>query len=123
MEAHAEHAKSGNGEDDGALSVHVVPPKVLLGVWGALLLLTVVTVAVTEVELGSLAFPVALLIAASKASVVALYFMHLRWDRPFLGVVFLIAIAFVMLFLISVLIDTQIYQPDRIPGHAPGLGR
>jgi cytochrome c oxidase subunit 4 len=119
MDAHAEHPDP----ESGALEVHVVPPKVLLSVWGGLLFLTVVTVAVTEVDLGSLALPVALVIAATKATVVALFFMHLRWDRPFLGVVFLIAISFVMLFIITVLVDTQIYQPERIPGYAPGLGR
>ena len=123
MNAHAEQGAAEHGADEGALHVHVVPAKVLLAVWGGLLFLTVATVAITEVDLGSLALPAALVIATVKASVVALFFMHLRWDRPFLGVVFLIAIAFVMLFIIMAMVDTGNYQPERIPGYAPGLGK
>jgi cytochrome c oxidase subunit 4 len=108
---------------EGAIQVHIVPPKVLLQVWGALLFLTVVTVAVTEVNLGSFALAVALLIAAVKATVVALFFMHLRWDRPFLGVVFVTSLFFVALFIIIAMMDTQIYQAELIPDHAPALDR
>lgn len=112
MDANTDHAAN---HEEGALHIHVVSPKMLLGVWGTLLFLTVITVAVTEVELGALALTVAIIIAAVKATVVALFFMHLRWERPFLGVIFLIAIAFVLLFLVFAIMDTQIYEPDRIP--------
>ena len=101
--------------------VHIVPPKVLLGVWGALMVLTVVTVAVTWVDLGKLNLLVALTIATVKAGLVALYFMRLRWDRPFNGVVFLIAIVTVFLFITVVLLDTTAYQPTLDDGQAPGL--
>ena len=56
-----------------------------------------------------------------KATLVALYFMHLRWDRPFNGVVFLIAIVTVFLFITVVLLDTTAYQPTLDDGQAPGL--
>jgi len=101
--------------------IHIVSPKVLLGVWAALLVLTVVTVSVTLVDLGKLSLFVALLIATVKATLVALYFMHLRWDRPFNGVVFLIAILTVFLFITLVLLDTKEYQPTVDHGQAPGL--
>ena len=112
MDNPTDHAAN---HEEGALHVHVVAPKMLLGVWGALLFLTVVTVAVTEVNLGSLALAVAIVIAAVKATVVALFFMHLRWERPFLGVVFLIAIGFVLLFTLIAILDTRAYDPNLIP--------
>lgn len=100
---------------------HVVPLRTLLAVWAALVVLTVVTVAVTYVDLGPLNLAVALLIATVKASLVALYFMHLRWDRPFNALVLIGALAFVALFIGIALIDTTAYHPNLIPGYAPAV--
>ena len=102
-------------------AVHVMPLKMLMLVLGALLALTVLTVAVTYVNLGSFNLIIALAIATAKALLVALYFMHLRYDRPFHGIVFLAAILFVMLFVGMVLVDTSAYQPDLIEGEAPAM--
>lgn len=69
-------------------------------VWGALVMLTVVTVAVSYVHLGLMNVVVALLLASLKASLVALFFMHLRYENglvwgfaltPLLFLVFIIA--------------------------------
>jgi len=59
----------------------------------------------------------------AKASLVALYFMHLRYDRPFLAIVFVTSLVFVMLFVGLALMDTVEYQPELIPGFAPALDR
>ncbi len=101
------------------LSPHVVPLQVLLAVWGALLALTIVTVAATWVDLGAFNLWLAMVIATVKASFVALYFMHLRYDKPFNALVFVSALVFVMLFVALALMDTAEYQPELIPGHAP----
>ena len=103
--------------------VHVVPMKVLLAVWGALVVLTVLTVAATWVDLGRFNLLLALAIATVKASLVVLYFMHMRYDRPFNAVVFVAALLFVALFVGITLIDTSAYQPELIPGYAPGMQR
>lgn len=103
--------------------VHVVPLKVLLAVWGALVVLTVLTVAATWVDLGRFNLLLALAIATVKASLVLLYFMHMRYDRPFNAVVFVAALLFVALFIGISLIDTSAYQPELIPGYAPGMQR
>ena len=67
--------------------------RLLLAVFGALLVLTFLTVAVTWVDFGRTANVwLALAIAAIKAALVALYFMHLRWDSPF-NCLILIAVA------------------------------
>lgn len=50
------------------------------GIFGALLVLTALTTGVAEIDLGALNSPVAMLIAAAKATLVALFFMHLRWS-------------------------------------------
>jgi cytochrome c oxidase subunit IV len=106
---------------DNDSHVHIVPPKILLGVFAALIFLTFVTVAVTWVDLGKLNLVVALGVATVKATLVALYFMHLRWDRPFNGVVFLVAIFCVFLFITMALLDTTQYQPTLEQGSATGM--
>jgi len=99
---------------------HVVSYRILYGTAAALLFLTVVTVAVRWVDLGEMNIVVALLIAAVKASLVALYFMHLRWDKPFNGVTFLGSILFVALFMAFALLDTHAYWSSIDEGLAPG---
>jgi len=100
---------------------HIVPGRVLLAVWGGLLGLTVVTVAASRIDLGGANLWVALGIATLKATLVALIFMHLRWERSFLGIVFLTGLLFVLFFTGLALLDTQSYRPDLIPGYAPGM--
>jgi cytochrome c oxidase subunit IV len=56
-------------------------------VFGALLVLTLITTAVAFVDLGRLNTPLALSIAILKASLVMIYFMHLR-HSTFLARVF-----------------------------------
>ena len=104
-------------EHDDHVHVHVVPAKVLLGVWGTLLVLTVVTVGATYVDLGSFNLAIALIIATVKASLVALFFMHLRYDRPVNALVFGAALVFLAIFIFFALMDSMQYQGDMIPGY------
>ncbi|MBL7904862.1 MAG: cytochrome C oxidase subunit IV family protein [Bacteroidales bacterium] len=46
-----------------------------------LIFLTVITVAITSIELGPFNTAAAMLIASVKAAVVLLYFMHLKFDH------------------------------------------
>ncbi len=100
---------------------HVVPLWLLIAVLLALLVLTYVTVAATYFDLGAANLWLAMAIATLKAYLVALYFMHLRYDRPFNGVLFMCALAFVALFVGIALMDSLAYRPDLIPGYAPGM--
>src|SRR3954469_8986822 len=64
------------------MNAHHAPiPKVgtLVAVWATLIVLTVVTAAISYVELGELNVIVALLIAVGKASLVAWIFMGVRF--------------------------------------------
>jgi len=55
-----------------------------LTVWGALVLLTGLTVTMASLDLGALAIAAVLAIAAIKSTLVLFYFMHLRYERRLL---------------------------------------
>jgi cytochrome c oxidase subunit 4 len=111
------HDEPGGGD----LHPHAVPLWMLAGVFGALIVLTVVTVAVTYVDLGKLNLVVALAIAVVKAILVAEIFMHLRWDRPFHRIMLISAVTFVALFIGIAMLDSLTYWPDIIHGYAPSI--
>ena len=124
----AEHYSAGQShpqppkrpEAHAAAHVHAVPLKVLLAVYAGLLVLTVLTVGVTLFNLGQWAVWVALAIAVAKAGLVAMYFMHLRWDSPFNGIVLVVAFLFVALFIGIAVMDSHYYAPNYEP---PGTGQ
>lgn len=91
---------------------HVLPPKVLLATGAALLLLTLLTVAISRVDLGAANGAVAIAIAATKAAVVALFFMHLKYENKFLLVILVTCALFAVFFVSFVIFDTTQYQPD-----------
>jgi cytochrome c oxidase subunit IV len=93
-------------------SPHVVSAKVLVSVFAALLVLTVLTVAARQIDLGEFNIVLALAIAVLKAGLVALFFMHLFYDHLFNGVILIVAMLFVMLFISLALMDTTQYQPE-----------
>ena len=91
---------------------HVVPLHVLAAVFAALLLMTAATVAAARYDLGNWNLIIALGIATTKAALVVMFFMHLRYDNPFYAVVFLAALLFLALFIGLTLLDTFQYQAD-----------
>jgi cytochrome c oxidase subunit 4 len=58
----------------------VVPPRVYLAIFGLLLLFTALTVGASYLELGVFNAIVALAIAVIKATLVVLFFMHVRYS-------------------------------------------
>jgi len=61
---------------------HITPTRHYIAVFLALVVLTIVTVAIARVDLGALNTPVALLVATIKATLVILIFMGVRWNTP-----------------------------------------
>lgn len=112
--------RQGHGVGHPAVG-HVVPITVLFSVLGVLLVLTVATVGATWFDLGRFNIWVALVIAVVKASLVVLYFMHLRYDKPFNALILIISFSFVVLFIGLALTDTRSYLPEQIPGYAPAI--
>jgi cytochrome c oxidase subunit 4 len=84
---------------------HVVPMKVYFGVFGTLLFLTVVTVAVAQVDLGPANMLVAMLVATIKASLVCAFFMQLKYDEKLNTIIFVFGLIFVALFFLFTLLD------------------
>jgi cytochrome c oxidase subunit 4 len=91
---------------------HVLAPRVLLATAAGLLALTAATVAVSLVDLGRLNVVVALGVATVKATLVALFFMHLRYGQRFHLVVIAGAALFAALMVGFVLLDSTLYRPD-----------
>ena len=85
---------------------HITPLRVYLGVGFALLVLTVITVAVSFVDLGPFNLVVAMGIASLKATLVALIFMHLYYDDKLYLTIFIMALLMLALFIIITLFDT-----------------
>jgi cytochrome c oxidase subunit 4 len=85
---------------------HIVPKSILLAVFGGLLSLTGLTVGVAYLPLGPLDVPVAIAIAATKAILVVLFFMHLKYDNPVNALTFAIGSIFVVVFVAVTLLDT-----------------
>jgi len=59
---------------------HVVPERIYYAIFAALMILTATTVAVSFVDLGDANVAVALIIAVIKATLVLLFFMHVRYS-------------------------------------------
>ncbi len=101
---------------------HVVSPKILIATGTGLLILTGLTVAAAKIDFAQLDLPelnifVALAIAVAKATLVCLFFMHLRWDRPFNAFVLVTSLALVALFISFAMTDTGEYQHEIIKGN------
>lgn len=79
---------------------------IYVAVWGGLVVLTGATVGVSYIDLGILNVVVALLIASAKASLVALFFMHLRSENRLVWTFALVPIFFLVLIIGGTLSDT-----------------
>lgn len=95
---------------------HIVPAKTYGIILGALLVFTAITVSAAGINFGSpvVNVVVALTIATIKASLVALYFMHLRYDKPLNAVIFVAGLSCLGLFLMATFGDTsarEVVQP------------
>jgi len=80
---------------------HITPYATYIWILAALLILTFATVAITNVNLGPLSVTTAMLIASIKATLVLLYFMHLKFDQKiyrFMTTVVLLVFFMVIIF-------------------------
>jgi len=86
---------------------HIIPVKMLYAVIGILVFLTILTVALAQVELGVFEVPVALAIALTKAGFVVMIFMALKWDNKVNATILAVGVLCVMIFISFILIDTE----------------
>ena len=106
MDAHAHHADLGHE--------HVTSLSVYFGIFGILMALTAVTVAVAWVDLGSLNILVALGVAVFKASLVVLYFMHLKYSSKLTWIVVGAGVFWLFILLSMIMADylTRSWMPS-----------
>ncbi len=83
----------------------VTPKRTYLLVCGALLLLTFLTYEAAFLNLGPLQTPVALLIAAIKASLIILFFMHARYSTGITRIVIIAGLLWFGILLIGTMDD------------------
>jgi len=79
----------------------------LAGVFGALVFLTVFTVISSQWDLGAFDVPVAMAIALTKASLVVVIFMALKWDNKVNAAILAVGVLFVIVFITFILFDTE----------------
>ena len=94
------HVGHAHHEDDGAVHVHIASTGFYVGIFLALVFLTVATVKVSYYDFGAANVVVALVIATTKAALVATFFMHLRHDKLFNTLTFLMAFLFLAIFIV-----------------------
>jgi len=77
---------------------HIVSKKTYIGTFTCLLFLTFITVVASRVDLGGLNTPISLGIAILKATIVALFFMGLFWDKGINAIFVIGAVLCVLIF-------------------------
>lgn len=115
MSAHGHDQAHDHGHHHGPKN----PPRVFTAVLIALLILTFITVGASYVNFGSdsVNVVIALTIATIKASLVALFFMHLKYDKPVNALIAVSGFLFLGLFLLFPLIDFD----SRMDADEPSL--
>src|ERR1700675_1095650 len=104
------------------MSEHTLNPKAEAAKYAktliSLLILTAITVGASYINFGAMNVVVALTIATIKATLVALFFMHLLHDKPVNGLIAAAGFLFLGLFLMFTLLDFDTRenpQPRNLP--------
>jgi cytochrome c oxidase subunit IV len=87
------------------VSDHIVPPKVYFMIFASLMVLTAATVAAAFMDLGPFNLAVALGIAIIKATLVVLYFMHVRYNPKLIWLAITLAVSWLGVLLVVTLSD------------------
>ncbi len=86
-------------EDDMQASEHDMPYRAYVAVWAGLIALTALTVGVSYIDMKQVGTLAALMIAGCKASLVVLYFMHIRFERRLHVLMLLVVAATYLIFI------------------------
>jgi cytochrome c oxidase subunit IV len=101
---------------------HVSPKKVYYTIFGLLMVLTAITVTVAFLPLGRLNFPVALSIAILKATLVVLFFMHVKYSSALTKLICGTAFFFLLVLFGLTLSDYMSRGWFTAPGGTTGAG-
>jgi cytochrome c oxidase subunit IV len=100
------------------MSEHVSPISLYVTIFMALMVLTAVTVGAAFVNLGSFNFPVAMLIAGFKATLVVWYFMHVKYQSSLTKLTVSTGLFFLAILLGLFLVDYASKGFTPMPGPA-----
>jgi cytochrome c oxidase subunit 4 len=84
---------------------HVVPYRLYAIVLLVLLALTFASIGITSIELGAYTVAGALLFAIIKSYLVLTYFMHLKYDKPYIRIMVLFVFAIFIVVLVVTMLD------------------
>lgn len=103
------------------MSVHIVSPKVYIAIFLALMAGTVLTVAAAGQDFGELNNLIALAIAITKATLVILFFMHVKYSSRLTWLV--LGAALVWLVILLGVTMSDYYSPRIRTGPVPTIAR
>jgi cytochrome c oxidase subunit 4 len=95
------------------MSQHIVPKSTYYTVFAALLVLLALTLGAYYINLGPLNLTVALLIAATKAVLILLFFMHVKYSSKM--VMLFSGVAFIFLFIMLAMTASDYFTRGWIP--------
>ena len=87
---------------------HIIPVRTLAAVFVVLVGLTILTVITARIDLGGANVPLAMVIAGSKAVLVAAIFMALKYDNKVNVLVLSLGVLFAVVFLSLTMADTEL---------------
>jgi cytochrome c oxidase subunit 4 len=87
------------------MSEHIVSKRTYFTIFAALMILTATTVTVATIDLGPLNIVAALVIAACKATLVILFFMHVRYSPRIIGLIIFAGLLWLALLIALTLTD------------------
>ena len=98
------------------MSEHIASKKMYFSVFLALMVLTAVTIGVAFVDLGPLNIFVALAIAALKATLVILFFMHVKYSNRLTAMVVVCGIVWLLILFAHTMADYMTRGMLGVPG-------
>jgi cytochrome c oxidase subunit 4 len=91
--------------DHGQPHGHISPISVYLAIFGALMVGTALTVFAAFIDLGVFNFTVALTIAVVKATLVILFFMHVKYSSHMTKLTVAVGVFFLIILLTLTMVD------------------
>lgn len=94
-----------NSNTSVAEKPHVLPDGLFIMVWAALLVLTAITVGGSVFFPGKIGILVAMIVTPIKATLILMYFMHLKYEKKEFTIMFLVAVGILSVFIGLTLFD------------------
>lgn len=106
-----------HGHSQGGVHAHISSTGMYVTIFFVLMICTILTYAVSTIDLGAFNFVVAIGIALFKASLVILYFMHVKWSQILTKLAVVVAVIFLLILLLLTATDysSRNWLPDQ-PG-------